>query len=227
MKWKWLILHLVKKWKCFLVNLMRKLKWFLVNLIRKLNWFLVNKINKLNLFLVYLIRKFKLFLVNLMAGTLPAGWRRKQLHFWILRSKGATTKFLFYISSICLFVVWEYSWRKRVFQGHIFHVWLFGKDRLQLNYEPRRADFKVQLVYIVCRWITNWCQETEQHNSRGHDGSFQAPGGSTYSLESGVKRLQIAGQVLQTVMAETMQVPMTKLIFMTNLDADLCGLGTS
>ena len=70
-------------------------------------------------------------------------------------------------------------------------------------------------------------KKTEQHNSRGHDGSFQAPGGSTYSLESGVKRLQIAGQVLQTVMAETMQVPMTKLIFMTNLDADLCGLGKS
>ena len=25
------------------------------------------------------------------------------------------------------------------------------KDRLQLCYEPRQSDFKVQLVYIVCR----------------------------------------------------------------------------
>ena len=30
------------------------------------------------------------------------------------------------------------------------------KDRLQLCYEPRQSDFKVQLVYIVCRWKWKW-----------------------------------------------------------------------
>ena len=47
-------------------------------------------------------------------------------------------------------------------------------------------------------------------SARGHDGSFQAPGGSTEKLEAGVKRLRVAGQVLQTVVAETMQVINTK-----------------
>ena len=63
------------------------------------------------------------------------------------------------------------------------------------------------------------CQETEQYNSRGHDGSFQAPGGLTHNLESGLKRLRIAGQVLQTVMAETMQVVMKLMILMINYEA--------
>ena len=49
-------------------------------------------------------------------------------------------------------------------------------------------------------------------HSRGHDGSFQGPGGLTYNSESGVKRLRTAGQVLQTVMAETMQVMMTMMM---------------
>ena len=49
-------------------------------------------------------------------------------------------------------------------------------------------------------------------HSRGHDGSFQGPGGLTYNSESGVKRLRTAGQVLQTVMAETMQVMMTMMV---------------
>ena len=30
------------------------------------------------------------------------------------------------------------------------------KDRLQLCFEPRQSDFKVQLVYIVCRWKWKW-----------------------------------------------------------------------
>ena len=72
--------------------------------------------------------------------------------------------------------------------------------------------------------IIKQCQETEQHNARGHDGSFQAPGGLTHNLESGLKRLRIAGQVLQTVMAETMQVVITimimMMIFMIDYEAD-------
>ena len=55
-------------------------------------------------------------------------------------------------------------------------------------------------------------------SARGHDGSFQAPGGSTEKLEAGVKRLRVAGQVLQTVVAETMQVTKAKTntIIVTN-----------
>ena len=57
-------------------------------------------------------------------------------------------------------------------------------------------------------------------HSRGHDGSFQGPGGLTYNSESGVKRLRTAGQVLQTVMAETMQVMMTMMVMMVMMVDD-------
>ena len=35
--------------------------------------------------------------------------------------------------------------------GNVSHICLFGKDQLKLCYQPRQSDYKVQLVYIVCR----------------------------------------------------------------------------
>ena len=73
-------------------------------------------------------------------------------------------------------------------------------------------------AYFLCKHFL--CAVFTLFHSRGHDGSFQGPGGLTYNSESGVKRLRTAGQVLQTVMAETMQVMMKMMVMMVMMVDD-------
>ena len=70
------------------------------------------------------------------------------------------------------------------------------KDRLHLYYEPRQSDFKVQLVYIVCRWKWKWfkydkvlCYLKEMILKMLHQGPrWQFPGPGRYNWEVGGRR---------------------------------------
>ena len=90
---------------------------------------------------------------------------------------------------------WE-SRCKRVKRKKSQKIHFVFKDRLQLSYEPRQTNFKVQLVYIVCRWKWKWfkydkvlCYLKEMILKMLHQGPrWQFPGPGRYNWEVGGRR---------------------------------------
>ncbi|CAH2210403.1 jg17296, partial [Pararge aegeria aegeria] len=56
-----------------------------------------------------------------------------------------------------------------------------------LHYEPRRTNFRVTPLYIICQ---------------GHDGCFQCPPDADNSIESACSRISIGAKLIQSVTAE-------------------------
>ena len=61
------------------------------------------------------------------------------------------------------------------------------KDTLRISFLSEHNPYSLRLVYIVCS---------------DEDGRFQSPPGQDNSVSSAVKRLKVAGLVLQCCMAE-------------------------
>jgi len=80
------------------------------------------------------------------------------------------------------------------------------KDTITVRYERSENEYRVRLVYVVC------CND---------DGTFQGPEGEDCSVESAQARICVGGELLQTVMAESLwEAGLGRKSFELDLDPD-------
>ena len=80
------------------------------------------------------------------------------------------------------------------------------KDSLRLTYRESPTDYRVKLVYVICK---------------DHDGTFQSPPDLDCSVTAAVKKISVSATVLQCIMGELLwEQKLGRKTFSLELDTD-------